>query len=73
MLPAKVYEKSGLMGPRTILAHGVHLTDKELAIIKEHEAGVSHCPNSNFSLKSGVCDVKRLQKAGVKVWIYVLF
>ena len=28
---------------------------------------MAHCPNSNFSLKSGVCDVRRLQAAGVKV------
>ena len=28
---------------------------------------MAHCPNSNFSLKSGVYDVRRLQKAGVKV------
>ncbi len=35
------------------------------------EAGVSHCPNSNFSLKSGVCDVRRLRAAGVKVCICI--
>jgi len=28
---------------------------------------VSHCPNSNFSLKSGICDVRRLKDYGVKV------
>ena len=30
-------------------------------------SGISHCPNSNFSLKSGVCNVQRLRRAGVKV------
>jgi len=62
-----VYQKSNLLGPRTILAHCCHLEDIELEIIKEAGAGVSHCPNSNFSLKSGICDVRRLKHAGVKI------
>ena len=63
----EVYQRSGLLGPRTILAHCCHLSQSEVEMIREEGAGVSHCPNSNFSLKSGVCDVRRLQKAGVKV------
>ena len=63
----EVYQRSGLLGPRTILAHCCHLSQAEVEMIREEGAGVSHCPNSNFSLKSGVCDVRRLQKAGVKV------
>jgi hypothetical protein len=30
-----VYEKAGLLGPKTVLAHGVHLTDPELDIIRK--------------------------------------
>jgi len=63
----QVYEKSDLLGSKTILAHCCHLDDSELEIIKHAGAGVSHCPNSNFSLKSGICDVRRLKNAGVKV------
>jgi len=63
----QVYDKCGLLGPKTILAHGIHLTDPELDLIRSTSAGVSHCPNSNFSLKSGVCDVKRLRDKNVKV------
>lgn len=63
----QVYLKCGLLGPTTILAHCVHLTEEEIKTLKEAGAGVAHCPNSNFSLKSGVCDVRRLQDAGVKV------
>ena len=62
-----MYLKCGLLGPTTILAHCVHLTEEEIKTLKEAGAGVAHCPNSNFSLKSGVCDVRRLQDAGVKV------
>ena len=63
----EVYQRSGLLGPRTILAHCCHLSQEEVEMIREEGAGVSHCPNSNFSLKSGVCDVRRLRSAGVKV------
>lgn len=63
----QVYEKSNLLGSKTILAHCCHLDDSELEIIKQAGAGVSHCPNSNFSLKSGICDVRRLKDYGVKV------
>ncbi len=37
---------------------------------RKSKVGISHCPNSNFSLKSGVCDVRRLKEAGVKVKIF---
>ncbi len=48
-----VYEKFGLLGARTILAHGVHLSDGELDRLKQHDCSLAHCPSSNFFLKSG--------------------
>jgi len=63
----EVYLKSRLLGQKTILAHCCHLSDIEVKTIKQSGAGVSHCPNSNFSLKSGCCNVQRLRSAGVKV------
>ena len=62
-----MYLRCGLLGKTTILAHCVHLKEEEIKTLREAGAGVAHCPNSNFSLKSGVCDVRRLQVAGVKV------
>lgn len=49
----EVYEKYGLLRERTILAHGVHLSDGELDRIKGHDCSLAHCPSSNFFLKSG--------------------
>lgn len=48
-----VYERFGLLAPRTILAHGIHLNDDELARLCGYEAALAHCPGSNFFLKSG--------------------
>ena len=62
-----VYKEFGLLGPNTILAHGVHLTDDEIKMLNETGASIAHCPSSNFQLFSGVCDIRKLQKNGVKV------
>jgi len=52
---------------QTVLAHGVYLSDEELQVLADRGSSVSHCPNSNTSLKSGLCDVRRLLDAGIKV------
>ncbi|KAH8117386.1 guanine deaminase [Phellopilus nigrolimitatus] len=64
---AGVYEKHGLLSERTILAHGVHLEDDEMALVKEKGAGISHCPTSNFNLRSGMAKVGEMLDRGIKV------
>ncbi|KAJ3333148.1 hypothetical protein HDU76_011065 [Blyttiomyces sp. JEL0837] len=62
-----VYHRHGLLTDRSIMAHCIHLTDDERELMLKSGAGVSHCPCSNFSLESGVCNVRRLLNEGVKV------
>jgi len=64
---ADVYDKFGLLGPRTVLAHAIHLEEDEIVLVKERNAGVSHCPTSNFNLRSGVCPVGKFIDRGIKV------
>ncbi|XP_069674540.1 guanine deaminase-like isoform X1 [Periplaneta americana] len=64
---ADVYDKAGLLTNKTVLAHGVYLNDDELKILAARGTSISHCPNSNTSLQSGLCDVRKLLNAGVKV------
>jgi guanine deaminase len=52
-----VYDHYGLLGPRSVLAHGVHLTASERARVSESGAAVSHCPTSNLFLGSGLFHV----------------
>lgn len=52
---------------QTVLAHGVHLIDSELTILKERGTAIIHCPSSNIYLKSGLCDVQRLKANNIKV------
>ncbi len=62
-----VYDHYGLVDERTVLAHGVHLTDDEIALLAQRGGRVSHCPNSNLFLGSGLMPLRRLIEAGVRV------
>lgn len=62
-----VYDHHGLLNEKTIMAHGIHLSSKELKLIKERNIGISHCPTSNFAICSGVCNVRKLLDEGIKV------
>lgn len=64
---ADVYDSASLLTPRTILAHGVHLSPDERALIKSRDSGISHCPTSNTALASGLCPVRTLLDEGIKV------
>ena len=62
-----VYDTHGLLGPKTILAHCIHLSDSEREVIKAREAKISHCPTSNSSITSGTARVRWLLDAGIDV------
>ena len=62
-----VYDTHGLLTPRTVLAHGVHLTPDERILIKHRGSKVSHCPVSNTSISSGLCPVRTLLDDGIDV------
>lgn len=47
-------KKYGLANSRTILSHGVHLTEEEIALIAKKNIGVVHLPTSNRLHKSGL-------------------
>lgn len=57
---ADVYDRYGLLTDRTILAHGVHLSDEELELIASRGTRVAHCPNSNLFLGSGLFPLRRV-------------
>lgn len=67
MTPAAYMDSRGLLGPRTILAHGVHVTDADIAILARRQAGLAHNPESNMKLASGTAPVSKHLAAGVHV------
>jgi len=48
-----VYRNYGLLRPRAIYGHGIHLSDKELSMFHEADASIAHCPTSNLFIGSG--------------------
>lgn len=62
-----VYDQFGLLGKRSVLAHGVHLTDDECQCLAKNNSAIAHCPASNLFLGSGLIDLKQLESAGVKL------
>ncbi|MBI4913566.1 MAG: guanine deaminase [Acidobacteria bacterium] len=54
-----VYADHGLLGPRTLLGHGIHLEPAERNLIRESGATVVHCPSSNAFLQSGIMPLRR--------------
>jgi 5-methylthioadenosine/S-adenosylhomocysteine deaminase len=57
----------GLLGPSTLLAHGVALDGADMAVLAATGTAVAHCPKSNMKLGSGIAPVQALRAAGVTV------
>ncbi|XP_034025892.1 guanine deaminase [Thalassophryne amazonica] len=64
---SQVYHKYNLLTDKTLMAHGCFLSDEELELFREMGASLSHCPNSNISLCSGLLDVRKVLKHKVKL------
>ena len=62
-----VYEKCGLLTPKTVLGHCIHVNPREIAAIAGAQASVAHCPTSNLFLGSGLTKLDQLMKAGIPV------
>jgi len=60
-------EKFGLLGPRTITAHCVHIDYREAERLRATGTWVTHQPRSNMNNAVGAADVDGLLRAGVKV------
>lgn len=63
-----VYGRAGLVGPRTLLGHAIHVSDDELARIASANAAIVHCPTSNLALGSGRMEIERVRARGVR-WV----
>ena len=68
LTPVGYLESIGFFGPpgtKTLAAHGIWVSDDDVAILKRRGVGVSHNPESNMKLASGAAPVMKYLKAGV--------
>lgn len=62
-----VYDRANALGPRTIMAHAVHLSDREVTRLAETHTRIAHCPSSNLFLASGAMPLARYLEAGIAI------
>jgi guanine deaminase len=62
-----VYDRAGGLTRRAILAHAIHLSDREVGRLAERGAVIAHCPSSNLFLASGAMPLARYLAAGLRV------
>lgn len=64
---AAVYDGAGLLGPGTLMAHCIYMTDAECALMKERGAWVVHCPSSNANVRSGIAPIRKYLDMGLNL------
>ncbi|MEZ4774111.1 MAG: amidohydrolase [Bacteroidia bacterium] len=65
--PVEYLDQIGFLGPDVNAAHCVQVSEKDIAILASKGVGVSHNPQSNMKLASGVAPVPAMLKAGLAV------
>ncbi len=65
--PVAFLDGLGFLGPGVVAAHGVWVSDPDMAILKQRGVGISHNPESNMKLASGTAPVPAYLAAGVAV------
>jgi 5-methylthioadenosine/S-adenosylhomocysteine deaminase len=56
-----------VLGGRVLAAHCVHLDDADLALWRQHDVAVAHCPASNAKLASGIAPLRAMLDRGIRV------
>jgi guanine deaminase len=62
-----VYERFGLLGPKSLFGHCIHLQPREIAAMAESKSVAVFCPTSNLFLGSGLFDREGLQAENVRI------
>jgi len=62
----EIYHKVGMLGPKSLMGHAIHLSKNELEFLKKTKTALVHCPTSNAPIKelglgSGLFDFKKIE------------
>ena len=64
-----IYEHYGLLGPKTLLGHCIHMNDREIALMYETGSVAVFCPTSNLFIGSGLFDRQRMMAGNVRIGV----
>jgi len=67
LTPPQVLERAGVLSVPTILAHGIGITEDDIAMLKNYDVAVAQCPKTYMKLAMGTAPVQKFREAGVKV------
>jgi 5-methylthioadenosine/S-adenosylhomocysteine deaminase len=65
--PVEYLNDLGLLSPRLLAAHAIHLTENDIQLLAEHDVAASYNPSSNMKLADGVAKVPEMLAAGIRV------
>ena len=63
--PVELFNDIGVFSVPVYAAHGVHINEEEMEILKEHDVSIVHNPASNMKLASGIAPVKKYREKGI--------
>ena len=63
----ELYSERNLLDDKTILFHGVYMSEEDIELVAKHKSSVVHCPLSNLDTGAGVADVNAMLENGVNV------
>lgn len=65
--PIEFLEDIGVLSPRLVAAHCIHLTNHDIELLQKYGVKVAHCIGANTKSAKGVARVRDLLSAGVPV------
>jgi len=65
--PVRYLESLGVLSPRVIAAHAIHVSAEDIVLLREKKVTVVHNPASNMKLSSGIFPMPDMLRAGVKI------
>ncbi len=63
----QIYADAGLLNNKSVLAHSIFLTEHDIELIKQFNAGIAHCPLSNMFFANAAMQTRELLDSGVQI------
>ena len=67
--PIEFLADLGVLGPETIAAHCIHMTEQDIRLMAESEAKIAHCVGANTKSGKGISPIHEARQAGVCVGV----